>query len=52
MKRPKMYPVETNCAACEGTGIKTVKQPGSGRRIYPPKCEVCDGKGKMKEATN
>jgi hypothetical protein len=38
---------ERICPACDGTGFKAVKQPAQpGRRIYPARCEACDGKGR------
>lgn len=42
---------EIKCEACDGTGFETVKQPSKpGKRIYPPRCKVCDGKGWVKKA--
>jgi DnaJ-class molecular chaperone len=39
------------CGACNGTGFPVVKQPTEpGRKIYPIKCSVCDGKGKITDA--
>jgi cytochrome c5 len=36
------------CPACNGTGYPVVMQPVQpGRKIYPLKCKVCDGKGKI-----
>ena len=38
---------ECICPACDGTGLKAVRQPAQpGRRIYPARCERCDGKGR------
>jgi DnaJ-class molecular chaperone len=46
IKTPKLE--EHVCAACEGTGFPEVKQPVEpGRKIYPPGCKACDGKGKI-----
>jgi hypothetical protein len=46
MKRPK--PKEIRCPACEGTGFPNVKQPVQpGRKIYPPPCKECSGKGQI-----
>jgi DnaJ-class molecular chaperone len=37
---------ELKCPACKGTGFPAVKQPVEpGRKIYPARCEKCDGKG-------
>lgn len=37
---------EHKCPVCKGTGFTPVKQPAQpGRRIYPARCERCDGKG-------
>src|SRR5882672_2913912 len=39
---------EHTCPACNGTGFPIVMQPvRPGRKIYPVKCESCDGKGKI-----
>ena len=43
---------EYACGACMGTGYPAVVQPlQPDRRIYPAKCEACDGKGKIRDAT-
>jgi DnaJ-class molecular chaperone len=45
---PKLLakPAEFKCPACKGTGFPAVKQPAQpGRKIYPARCERCDGKG-------
>jgi cytochrome c len=35
-----------------GTGFLKIKQPAQpGRKIYPPKCPECLGKGRIKEPT-
>jgi DnaJ-class molecular chaperone len=52
MKRIESEVIEEICPACNGTGIQPVKQPAPGRRIYPPKCAKCGGKGRVKEAAN
>jgi DnaJ-class molecular chaperone len=47
--KPKIK--EHICGACNGTGFPEVKQPTQpGRKIYPVKCEACDGKGKITDA--
>jgi DnaJ-class molecular chaperone len=42
---------EHTCPACNGTGFPPVKKPVEpGHRIYPVKCEICGGKGKITDA--
>jgi DnaJ-class molecular chaperone len=42
---------EHTCEACMGTGYPVVQQPVQpGRKIYPVKCNACEGKGKIAEA--
>jgi DnaJ-class molecular chaperone len=44
-------PNEHKCPVCKGTGFPAVKQPAEpGRRIYPARCERCDGKGRVEAA--
>jgi DnaJ-class molecular chaperone len=39
---------EVKCSACDGTGYPAVAQPKQpGRRIYPPPCKLCSGKGRI-----
>jgi DnaJ-class molecular chaperone len=46
--RPKIK--EHTCPLCKGTGFPKSKEPTQpGRRIYPVKCESCQGKGKISE---
>jgi DnaJ-class molecular chaperone len=46
MKKPIANPTEQRCPACDGTGFPTAGQPVlAGRRIYPPPCKECGGKG-------
>jgi DnaJ-class molecular chaperone len=53
MKRKQSEVKEEECPACGGTGVQPVEQqPQPGRKIYPPKCKVCGGKGRVKEAAN
>jgi DnaJ-class molecular chaperone len=41
------------CPACNGTGYPVVMQPvQTGRKIYPVKCKVCDGKGKITDVNS
>jgi DnaJ-class molecular chaperone len=43
---PKL--AERKCSACDGTGFPAVKQPvDPSRKIYPARCETCDGKGRV-----
>lgn len=43
---------EHTCNACLGTGYPVVMQPVQpGRKIYPVKCQACDGKGKITDTT-
>jgi DnaJ-class molecular chaperone len=42
---------EHKCAACNGTGFPVVMQPVQpGRKIYPVKCTVCAGKGRITDS--
>jgi DnaJ-class molecular chaperone len=51
MKKRTANPTEQKCPACNGTGSAVVVQPAQpGRRIYPPPCRKCGGKGRIKEA--
>ena len=50
MKPIKSNPNEEKCPACGGTGFPAVQQPKPGRRIYPPPCKTCGGKGRLMEA--
>ena len=46
--RKKSPPSERKCEACNGTGFSEVKQPAEpGRKIYPPRCVKCGGKGRI-----
>jgi hypothetical protein len=39
---------EEECVACGGTGLKPVEQPTKpGLRIFPARCKICDGKGRV-----
>jgi DnaJ-class molecular chaperone len=50
MKRPTTKPNEDKCPACNGTGFPIVKQPAQpNRKIYPPPCRKCGGKGRISE---
>ena len=51
MKPIKSDVVEEICPACNGTGfLPVIKQPAPGKRIYPPRCTKCGGKGKLERA--
>jgi hypothetical protein len=53
MKKPAASPTEQKCAACNGTGFAVVAQPElPGRKIYPPRCKECEGKGRITGAAN
>ncbi|MGY4573403.1 hypothetical protein [Bradyrhizobium sp. USDA 3256] len=42
---------EHMCPACNGTGFPAVTEPVQpGHKIYPVKCKVCEGKGKIADA--
>jgi len=48
MKKPREPSTEVICPACDGTGLQKVKQPTQpGRKVYPPKCAECLGKGRI-----
>ena len=50
MKRAKRKEVgtEIECPECDGTGFPQVRQPAQpGRKIYPPPCKRCLGKGRI-----
>jgi DnaJ-class molecular chaperone len=45
---PKEPIKERECSGCNGTGFLAVVQPKEpGRRIFPPRCSKCEGKGKV-----
>lgn len=42
---------ELMCSACDGTGFPRVAQPAQPeRKIYPPPCKWCLGKGRVRSA--
>jgi hypothetical protein len=41
---------EVKCEACNGTGRPPAEKPQPGKRIYPPPCKVCGGKGWIPKA--
>ena len=44
----RLAPGEELCSACGGTGVAKVRQqPKPGRRVYPPKCAKCGGRGRI-----
>jgi hypothetical protein len=44
---------EHTCTTCNGTGFPKVKQPTlATHKIYPVKCTVCAGKGRIADSTN
>jgi DnaJ-class molecular chaperone len=51
MQKLAAKPTEFKCPACKGTGFPAVTQPAQpNRKIYPARCERCDGKGWTSEA--
>jgi DnaJ-class molecular chaperone len=47
----KAASTEIKCPACGGTGFPTVTQPAKpGRKIFPPACKQCLGKGRITPA--
>jgi hypothetical protein len=49
---PRLAPIlPRNTWGGKGTGFPPVKQPAQpGRKIYPARCERCDGKGWVTES--
>jgi DnaJ-class molecular chaperone len=53
MRRGKAIPPkgpikEQECSACDGTGfLAVVQSKQQGRRIFPPRCLKCEGKGRV-----
>jgi DnaJ-class molecular chaperone len=44
----KLAAGEILCSACVGTGLaKARQQTKPGRRVYPPKCAKCGGRGRI-----
>ncbi|MEA2911114.1 MAG: hypothetical protein QOJ15_3195 [Bradyrhizobium sp.] len=44
--KPKV--AEGECPSCDGTGFARVEQPVQpGRKMYPPRCKQCSGKGRV-----
>jgi len=49
--KKKGVSTEVKCPACDGTGFPTVAQPANpGRKIFPPACGQCLGKGRITPA--
>jgi hypothetical protein len=45
----KAAPLEVKYDVCNGTGFPPVIKPARpGRKIYPPLCNVCGGKGRIR----
>ena len=52
MRKPPAPP-EKKCPACNGAGNLLIVQPmPPGRKIYPPPCNKCGGRGRITEAAN
>jgi DnaJ-class molecular chaperone len=47
-EKPKTNPAETKCQDCDGKGVLAAVQPSPGRRIYGPRCQSCEGSGRIK----
>jgi DnaJ-class molecular chaperone len=48
MKKRPTNSIEQDCPICNGTGFEVLMQPVQpGRRIYPPPCKECGGKGRI-----
>jgi DnaJ-class molecular chaperone len=44
----RLAAAEELCSACGGTGLVKVKQQAKpGKRVYPPKCGKCGGRGRI-----
>jgi DnaJ-class molecular chaperone len=44
----RLAATEELCAACGGTGLAKVRQQAKpGKRVYPPKCAKCGGRGRI-----
>jgi DnaJ-class molecular chaperone len=53
MKTRVANPNEQRCPACDGMGVLAAIQPVQpGRRMYPPPCEECGGRGRIPKADN
>ena len=53
IKKRLANPNDKRCPACDGTGVLATIQPEQpDRRIYPPPCGECDGKGRIPKADN
>jgi DnaJ-class molecular chaperone len=49
--KPKALSAEVKCPTCDGTGFPAVAQPAKpGRKIFPPPCKQCLGKGRITPA--
>jgi hypothetical protein len=50
------FDLETKLSAVAGgfpgSHDPEVKQPAPGRRIYPPRCTQCEGKGRITKSTD
>jgi DnaJ-class molecular chaperone len=49
--KSKVASAEVKCPGCDGTGFPPVAQPADpGRKIFPPACKQCLGKGRITAA--
>jgi DnaJ-class molecular chaperone len=49
----KAASTEVKCSACDGTGYPAAAQPTTpGRKIFPPACKRCFGKGRVSAAND
>lgn len=48
--KPEEVWTEIKCSACNGTGFPTnIRSILPGRKIYPPPCSECAGKGRIRK---
>jgi len=39
---------QIKCEACDGTGVQIPIKPSEpGKRVYPARCKICYGKGRV-----
>jgi DnaJ-class molecular chaperone len=53
IKKRLRNPNEKRCPACDGTGVLAAIQPVQpGRKLYPPPCKECGGRGRIPKTGN